>query len=33
MRRKKVNDGARNREYFRVAAAAAVEELFFVLLL
>lgn len=27
MRRKKVNDGARNREYFRVAAA-AVEELF-----
>jgi hypothetical protein len=32
MRRKKVNDGARNREYFRVAAA-AVEELFFVLLL
>jgi len=27
MRRKKVNDGALNREYFRVAAA-AVEELF-----
>jgi hypothetical protein len=32
MRRKKVNDGACNREYFRVAAA-AVEELFLIVVI